>query len=62
MTIPVDATQRSYAVAAVVGYRQGATSQTNDASYQLTLNVGNAGDGNGHDNADWGDAQLMCFG
>jgi NPCBM/NEW2 domain len=27
---------------------------------QLTLNVGDAGDGNGHDNADWGDAQLMC--
>jgi beta-galactosidase GanA len=27
---------------------------------QLTLNVGDAGDGNGHDNADWGDAELMC--
>ncbi len=29
---------------------------------QLTLNVGDAGDGNGHDNADWGGAQLMCAG
>ncbi len=29
---------------------------------QLTLNVGDAGDGNGHDNADWADAQLMCAG
>jgi beta-galactosidase GanA len=27
---------------------------------QLTLDVGDAGDGIGHDNADWGDAQLMC--
>ncbi|MGZ4168988.1 MAG: NPCBM/NEW2 domain-containing protein [Solirubrobacteraceae bacterium] len=27
---------------------------------QLTLNVGDAGDGNGHDNADWGNAELMC--
>ncbi|MGH2893622.1 MAG: NPCBM/NEW2 domain-containing protein, partial [Solirubrobacteraceae bacterium] len=27
---------------------------------QLTLNVGDAGDGIGHDNGDWGDAQLMC--
>ncbi len=27
---------------------------------QLTLDVGDAGDGIGHDNADWGDAELMC--
>jgi hypothetical protein len=27
---------------------------------QLTLNVGDGGDGNGHDNADWGGAELMC--
>jgi hypothetical protein len=27
---------------------------------QLTLDAGDAGDGIGHDNADWGDAQLMC--
>jgi NPCBM/NEW2 domain-containing protein/beta-galactosidase-like protein/alpha-galactosidase-like protein len=27
---------------------------------QLTLNVGDAGDGNGHDNGDWGGAELMC--
>ncbi|HEY1569212.1 MAG TPA: NPCBM/NEW2 domain-containing protein, partial [Solirubrobacteraceae bacterium] len=27
---------------------------------QLTLDVGDAGDGVGHDNGDWGDAQLMC--
>ncbi|MGE5291882.1 MAG: beta-galactosidase [Micromonosporaceae bacterium] len=26
----------------------------------LTLNVGDAGDGIGHDNADWAGAQLMC--
>ncbi|MFU8854979.1 beta-galactosidase [Micromonospora sp. SL1-18] len=29
---------------------------------QLTLQVGDAGDGNGHDNADWAGAQLMCNG
>ena len=29
---------------------------------QLTLNVGDAGDGNGHDNGDWGDTELMCAG
>ncbi len=29
---------------------------------QLTLDVGDAGDGNGHDNADWADAQLTCTG
>ena len=29
---------------------------------QLTLNVGDAGDGIGHDNGDWGDAELMCAG
>ncbi|GAA5185450.1 beta-galactosidase [Rugosimonospora acidiphila] len=28
----------------------------------LTLQVGDAGDGNGHDNADWADAQLHCAG
>jgi hypothetical protein len=27
---------------------------------QLTLDVGDAGDGIGHDNGDWGNAQLMC--
>ena len=27
---------------------------------QLTLDVGDAGDGIGHDNADWGGAELMC--
>ena len=27
---------------------------------QLTLDVGDAGDGIGHDNGDWGDAKLMC--
>ena len=27
---------------------------------QLTLNVGDAGDGNGHDNADWAGAQFAC--
>ena len=27
---------------------------------QLTLDAGDAGDGIGHDNADWGDAKLMC--
>jgi beta-galactosidase GanA len=27
---------------------------------QLTLDVGDAGDGIGHDNGDWGDAELMC--
>ncbi|HEU5008467.1 MAG TPA: beta-galactosidase [Jatrophihabitantaceae bacterium] len=26
----------------------------------LTLEVGDAGDGNGHDNADWGGAQVIC--
>jgi hypothetical protein len=26
----------------------------------LTLQVGDAGDGIGHDNADWGDAQVVC--
>ena len=26
----------------------------------LELDVGDAGDGNGHDNADWGNAELMC--
>jgi hypothetical protein len=29
---------------------------------QLTLDVGDAGDGIGHDNADWGGAELMCSG
>ena len=29
---------------------------------QLTLDVGDAGDGVGHDNGDWGDAELMCPG
>jgi beta-galactosidase GanA len=29
---------------------------------QLTLNVGDAGDGIGHDNGDWGNAELMCSG
>jgi hypothetical protein len=29
---------------------------------QLTLNVGDGGDGIGHDNADWGNAELMCAG
>ncbi|MFZ1996936.1 MAG: NPCBM/NEW2 domain-containing protein, partial [Solirubrobacteraceae bacterium] len=29
---------------------------------QLTLDVGDAGDGVGHDNADWGGAELMCSG
>ncbi len=29
---------------------------------QLTLNVGDAGDGNGHDNGDWAGAELMCAG
>jgi hypothetical protein len=29
---------------------------------RLTLNVGDAGDGVGHDNADWGGAQLLCSG
>jgi endo-alpha-N-acetylgalactosaminidase len=29
---------------------------------QLILNVGDAGDGIGHDNGDWGDAELMCAG
>jgi alpha-galactosidase len=29
---------------------------------QLTLDVGDAGDGKGHDNADWAGAQLMCAG
>jgi beta-galactosidase GanA len=29
---------------------------------QLTLDVGDGGDGIGHDNADWADAQLMCAG
>jgi beta-galactosidase GanA len=28
----------------------------------LTLQVGDAGDGNGHDNADWADAQIHCSG
>jgi beta-galactosidase GanA len=28
----------------------------------LTLQVGDAGNGNGHDNGDWGDAQLHCSG
>ncbi len=28
----------------------------------LTLNVGDGGDGNGHDNADWGGAELHCAG
>jgi beta-galactosidase GanA len=27
---------------------------------QLTLDVGDAGDGIGHDNGDWGDTELMC--
>lgn len=27
---------------------------------QLTLQVGDAGDGNGHDNADWAGARLIC--
>ena len=27
---------------------------------QLELDVGDAGDGIGHDNGDWGDAELMC--
>jgi beta-galactosidase GanA len=27
---------------------------------RLTLNAGDAGDGNGHDNADWADAQFHC--
>jgi hypothetical protein len=27
---------------------------------QLTLDVGDAGDGIGHDNADWAGAQLIC--
>ncbi|HEY3088090.1 MAG TPA: NPCBM/NEW2 domain-containing protein [Jatrophihabitantaceae bacterium] len=31
-------------------------------AHLLTLNVGDAGDGNGHDNADWADAQLKCSG
>lgn len=29
---------------------------------QLRLDVGDAGDGVGHDNADWGGAELMCSG
>ena len=28
--------------------------------HQLTLQVGDAGDGNGHDNGDWAGAQLIC--
>jgi Glycosyl hydrolases family 35/NPCBM/NEW2 domain/NPCBM-associated, NEW3 domain of alpha-galactosidase len=29
-------------------------------AHLLTLNVGDAGDGNGHDNADWAGAELHC--
>jgi endo-alpha-N-acetylgalactosaminidase len=29
-------------------------------AHTLTLQVGDAGDGNGHDNADWADAELHC--
>jgi NPCBM/NEW2 domain len=28
----------------------------------LTLQVGDAGDGNGHDNGDWAGAELHCAG
>jgi len=28
--------------------------------HQLTLNVGDGGDGNGHDNADWAGTELHC--
>jgi hypothetical protein len=28
--------------------------------HELVLQVGDAGDGVGHDNADWADAQLTC--
>ena len=38
---------------------QHLTANVADVS-QLTLDVGDAGDGIGHDNADWGDAKLMC--
>jgi hypothetical protein len=31
-------------------------------AHQLTLNVGDGGDGNGHDNADWAGAELHCAG
>jgi beta-galactosidase GanA len=31
-------------------------------AHLLTLNVGDAGDGNGHDNADWAGAELHCAG
>jgi beta-galactosidase GanA len=31
-------------------------------AHTLTLIAGDAGDGNGHDNADWADARLLCSG
>jgi hypothetical protein len=31
-------------------------------AHLMTLNVGDAGDGNGHDNADWAGAELHCAG
>jgi len=30
--------------------------------HTLTLQVGDGGDGNGHDNADWAGAQVICAG
>jgi endo-alpha-N-acetylgalactosaminidase len=42
--------------------RQAAQHLSTDVTggQRLTLNVGDAGDGNGHDNADWADAQFHC--
>ncbi|HET8980271.1 MAG TPA: beta-galactosidase [Solirubrobacteraceae bacterium] len=59
-TVLADGTQ----IAATGVMRGGQPAQFLSASVagakQLTLNVGDAGDGIGHDNADWGDAELHC--
>ncbi len=60
-TVLADGTQ----VASTAVMRGGQPAQYLSATVagasQLTLDVGDGGDGIGHDNADWGDAQLMTF-
>lgn len=53
---------RTLASSGVMHANQPAAHVSVDVSgvHQLTLGVGDAGDGNGHDNADWANAQLHC--
>lgn len=61
-TVLVDGTEA--ASTAVMHGGEAARHLTADVTgaSRLTLQVGDAGDGNGHDNGDWGDARLTCPG